>query len=131
MADLFPTKPLSPHLSVYRISWLMAASIVHRITGASNYFGMALVAWWLASLALGPDAYQHFADFALRWPGRLIVFGYTWSLVHHMFGGFRYLIWDTGRDLEIHVARRMAIVNFIGSIVLTIILWALGTGVHL
>ena len=29
--------------------------------------------------------------------GRLILFGYTWALMHHMLGGIRHLIWDTGR----------------------------------
>ena len=28
--------------------------------------------------------------------GRLILFGYTWALIHHMLGGIRHLIWDLG-----------------------------------
>ena len=32
--------------------------------------------------------------------GRLILFGYTWALIHHMLGGIRHLIWDTGRGFE-------------------------------
>ena len=31
--------------------------------------------------------------------GRLILFGYTWALIHHMLGGIRHLIWDTGHGL--------------------------------
>ena len=27
--------------------------------------------------------------------GRLVLFGYTWALIHHMLGGIRHLIWDT------------------------------------
>ena len=32
--------------------------------------------------------------------GRLILFGYTWALIHHMLGGIRHLIWDTGHGFE-------------------------------
>ena len=27
----------------------------------------------------------------------LVLLGYTWALIHHMLGGIRHLIWDTGR----------------------------------
>ena len=50
-----PDRPLSPHLQIYRLSWTMAMSIVHRITGAANYFGAALVAIWLVAMASGPS----------------------------------------------------------------------------
>ena len=32
----------------------------------------------------------------------LILFGYTWALIHHMLGGIRHLIWDTGRGFGPH-----------------------------
>ncbi len=32
--------------------------------------------------------------------GRLILFGYTWALIHHMLGGIRHLIWDAGYGFE-------------------------------
>ena len=28
--------------------------------------------------------------------GRLVLFGYTWALLHHMLGGMKHLVWDTG-----------------------------------
>lgn len=125
MAELFPQKPTAPHLSVYRMTWLMLSSIMHRITGAAMYFGMLLVAWFLLSLALGPDSYRYFFDFSRHIVGRLILFGYSWVILHHLLGGIRYLIWDTGHALEIHAARRMAIANWIGSFFLVLMLWAL------
>ena len=75
----------------------MVMSIVHRITGGALYFGTLLLAWWLLAAASGPNAYATFQWFMGKLIGRLVLFGYTWALIHHMLGGIRHLIWDTGR----------------------------------
>jgi len=49
-------RPLSPHLQVYRWTWTMAMSVLHRVTGTGLYMGIALFAIWLVSLAAGPRA---------------------------------------------------------------------------
>ena len=67
----------------------------HRISGAALYFGMLLIAWWLVAAASGPNAYANFEWFMGSLIGRLVLFGYTWALLHHMLGGVRHLIWDT------------------------------------
>ena len=50
-------RPLSPHLTIYRLTLTMMMSIVHRITGAALYVGTLLVAWWLFAAASGPNGY--------------------------------------------------------------------------
>jgi len=117
------SKPLSPHLSIYRFSWLMTGSIIHRLTGAALYVGTLILLWGLIALNLGPEAYQSFYDCAQSLIGILILLGYTWALTHHALGGLRHLIWDTGRALSVPVARALAIANFIGSIALTLLIW--------
>ena len=72
----------------------MMMSIVHRITGAALYFGTLLLVWWLIAAAAGPNAYAAVQWFMETLLGRLILFGYTWALIHHMLGGIRHLIWD-------------------------------------
>jgi succinate dehydrogenase / fumarate reductase cytochrome b subunit len=119
------TRPLSPHLSIYKFTWLMMASIIHRMTGAALYFGTLLVLWGLLALNLGPEAYQFFFTCAHSLAGKLVLFGYTWALMHHALGGVRHLIWDTGRGLSVPVAKKLAIANFIGSIALTCFIWFL------
>jgi succinate dehydrogenase / fumarate reductase, cytochrome b subunit len=121
-----PARPLSPHLSIYRLTPTMAMSIVHRITGAANYFGVLLVAWWLLSAAIGEHAFAIANGFFASWVGRLILFGYTWSLVHHMFGGIRHLVWDTGRGLEKSTSRRFAQASIVASVLFTLIIWIVG-----
>jgi succinate dehydrogenase / fumarate reductase, cytochrome b subunit len=118
-------RPLSPHLQIYRPMLTMMMSIVHRMTGIALYFGTLLLAWWLNSAA-GPNGYAKFASIANSWIGRLILFGYTWALIHHMLGGIRHLIWDTGRGLGPIERERLVTANLIGSIAITLILWIVG-----
>lgn len=93
-------RPLSPHLQIYRFTVTMAMSIIHRITGAALYFGTVLIALWLAAAAFGPDSYALFQTVAGSILGRLVLFGYTWALLHHLFSGMRYLVWDNINAFE-------------------------------
>ena len=119
-------RPLSPHLTIYRPAITMTMSIVHRITGGALYFGTLLVAWWLTAAA-GPQYYFDFVNGIFgSWFGRLVLFGYTWALMHHMAGGIRHLIWDTGVGLEKHTASKIAWATLAVSVVLTILVWVVG-----
>jgi succinate dehydrogenase / fumarate reductase, cytochrome b subunit len=118
-------RPLSPHLQIYRPMLTMMMSIVHRITGVGLYFGTLLLAWWLISVA-SPNGYARFEWFADSWIGRLILFGYTWALIHHMLGGVRHLIWDTGRGFGPSEREWLVAANLIGSIAITLVLWIVG-----
>ena len=119
-------RPLSPHLSVYRWPVTMTVSILHRMTGGALYFGTLLVAWWLIAAATSENQFNIASAVFGSWLGRLVLFGYTWVLIHHMLGGIRHLIWDTGEGLEKHTASKLAWANIAGSIVLTVLVWIAG-----
>ena len=121
-----PARPLSPHLQIYRPMLTMMMSIVHRITGAGLYFGMLILAWWLLAAASGPNAYAKFQWFMETLIGRLILFGYTWALIHHMLGGIRHLIWDTGHGFGAHEREWLARATIVGSVSLTLLIWVVG-----
>ena len=119
-------RPLSPHLQIYSWPITMLMSIAHRATGMALYFGTLLVAWWLTAASSGPKPYADVQWFMNTWIGKLILLGYTWALIHHMLGGIRHLIWDTGRGFEPGEREWLAGATLAGSIVLTIILWLFG-----
>ena len=119
-------RPLSPHLSAYRMTLTMMMSIVHRITGGALYVGSLLLAWWLLAAASGPNAYATFQSVASSFIGRIVLLGYTWALVHHMLGGLRHLVWDTGHGFGPAEREWLARANLAGSIALTIVLWIVG-----
>jgi succinate dehydrogenase / fumarate reductase, cytochrome b subunit len=55
--------------------------------------------------------------------GYLILFGYTWILMHHMLGGVRHLVWDFGYGMEADQRIAMARFTLIGSVALTLAIW--------
>jgi succinate dehydrogenase / fumarate reductase cytochrome b subunit len=119
-------RPLSPHLQIYRPMLTMMMSIFHRITGASLAVGFALLTWWLVAIIMGPEAYATVADFFGSLVGRLLLFLFTWALIHHMLGGIRHLIWDTGHALDKTSIEVAAWLTIITSIVLTVLIWVAG-----
>jgi len=101
----------------------MVASILHRATGAALYFGTLLIAWWLVAAAAGPGAFAWANGFLSSWFGLLILFGYTWVLMHHMLGGVRHFLWDIGLFDSKPVSTRLAYATFVGSAALTVLIW--------
>ena len=127
--DTRANRPLSPHLQVYRPLFTMMMSIMHRITGTALYFGTLLVVYWLLAAATGPESYNTAMGLFGSLLGRLILFGFTWALLHHMLGGLRHFIWDTGRGLDEVGRNWLARATLAGSLSLTLILWIIGYAV--
>jgi succinate dehydrogenase / fumarate reductase cytochrome b subunit len=116
-------RPLSPHLQIYRLQINMVMSILHRITGAALYVGSLLAAWWLVAAAIGPDYFAYVNGLLATWPGMVVLVGYSWALIHHMLGGLRHFIWDTGSGLDIPSVDLLSWGTIVLSVLLTVALW--------
>jgi succinate dehydrogenase / fumarate reductase cytochrome b subunit len=117
------SRPLSPHIQIYRWPRTMAMSIAHRVTGAALYVGTILLVWWLVAAASGPR-YFHFVNGLLgSWIGLIVLFGYSWALIHHALGGVRHFIWDTGSGLDIASVDLLSWGTIVMSVLLTAGLW--------
>ena len=116
-------RPLSPHLSVYRPLINMVMSIFHRITGVALYFGSLLLAWWLLAAATGPDYFAFVNGLFATWLGKAVIVGYSWALIHHMLGGIRHFIWDTGAGLDIASVDLLSWSTIVFSVLMTGGLW--------
>jgi succinate dehydrogenase / fumarate reductase, cytochrome b subunit len=127
MAD---SRPLSPHIQIYRPMLTMMMSIMHRITGVALSLGMILLVWWLSAAAISDNYFALVQGFFAHWFGRLIMFGFTWALVHHALGGLRHFVWDTGRGFDLKHVEWLVRANVVGSILLTLLLWIIGYGVR-
>jgi succinate dehydrogenase cytochrome b subunit len=119
-------RPLSPHLQIYRPMLTMVMSMAHRISGAALAIGFALFAWWLIAVSLGPQAYARVDGFFGSLPGEVLLFLFTWALIHHMLGGIRHLIWDTVHCLDKASIETFALATIIGSTTLNVLLWIAG-----
>jgi succinate dehydrogenase / fumarate reductase cytochrome b subunit len=102
----------------------MVMSVLHRITGIGLYAGTILVAIWLAAAAFSPSAFSTVNWAFGTWLGQLVLFGYTWAFLHHLLGGLRHMVWDTGAGLTRGPRNALALATIVGSGGLTLLLWA-------
>ena len=118
------SRPLSPHLGVYKFMYTMVLSILHRITGVVSTFGLLLFVWWLMALASGPQAYARAMSYLASPLGKLVLAGFAFAFVYHFCNGIRHMIWDTGRGLERAETRRSGAVMVVAAVILTaLVLW--------
>lgn len=115
------SRPLSPHLTIYRPQMTAISSIFVRLTGNALIVGALLVVWWLLAASTS-SGYYALADAVITsWIGDLVMTLSLWALWFHALGGLRHLIWDTGRALDVETSERMGWGMFVGSFVLTLL----------
>ncbi|HEU4857111.1 MAG TPA: succinate dehydrogenase, cytochrome b556 subunit [Rhodanobacteraceae bacterium] len=125
------TRPLSPHLGIYRWRVNMLQSTLHRLTGLFLSLGALLVAWGLIAAATSGTAWDVFAGFCGSWIGMILLFLWTWSLLFHLCNGCYHLLHDMGRDFgpprrdrtHAPVYWKTGVGVIAASIVLTVLVW--------
>lgn len=120
-----PSRPLSPHLQIYRLPLVAVLSITHRITGMANLAGTVLLTIWLLSAAWSDACFTWVQGFMGSWLGQLMLVGWTLSLSYHLLNGVRHLFWDAGRGFDLKTAYASGRAVVVGAFVLTGILWAI------
>ncbi len=118
------TRPLSPHMTIYRWPVTMMTSITHRATGVGLSVGAVILAWWLVSISNGPEGWQNFHALSDTPIGLVVVFGLTWSLVYHFLNGVRHLAWDLGYGFDKKDAERNSVIIFALSIIGALLIFA-------
>ena len=124
--DMARTRPLSPHLQVYRLPLLALLSISHRATGVLLAAGSLALVYWLTAVASGPDAFSEAQAILGSLPGRAFLLVLTFSLFYHLSNGIRHLFWDAGLGFELRTAHASGVLVIVAAVVLTLIAWALG-----
>ena len=96
-----PTRPLSPHLSVYRMSrYTLATSIANRFSGVALSAGLLLLVYWLMAVAGGARTYARALRVLSAPLTQLIYAALIVAFCYHLVAGLRHLVWDTGHALE-------------------------------
>ncbi len=121
-------RPLSPHLSIYKVELPMLLSGLHRITGIALSVGSLLLVAWIESAVYSAEAFATLNRFLGSFIGQLMLFGWTFSLIYHSVSGVRHLLWDTGRLLEVKQIHSSSKIVVAITIVLTLLAWILGGG---
>ena len=123
-------RPMSPHLQVYRWQITMTMSILHRVTGVAITVGAFALACWLLALASGGEHYARAAALLASPFGKLLLFGFSLSLVYHLLTGIRHLLWDMGWGFEIPEFYRSGWTVVVLTIVFTAAIWFAALKVH-
>lgn len=120
------SRPLSPHLQVYRLPLPALMSISHRATGVLLAAGSLVLVYWLAAVASGPDAFAEAQALLGSLPGRALLLLLTFSLFYHLGNGIRHLFWDAGAGFKLRTAHASGVAVIVAAVVLTLAAWALG-----
>ena len=118
-------RPLSPHLQIYSPLLTMMMSIAHRITGGALYVGALLLVWFLIALAAGPGPFATVSAVYGSFIGQIILFLFTWALFHHLLGGIRHFLWDSGYGMDHPEREYLAQGTLIGGILLACLVWVI------
>jgi succinate dehydrogenase / fumarate reductase cytochrome b subunit len=119
-----PSRPLSPHLTIWRWGPHMLVSILHRMTGIGlATVGAAGFVWWLVAAASGSEAYESFSGWATSWIGIFFAVGLSWAFFQHLLSGLRHFVLDMGAGYELDTNKFWATMTLAGSIVLTSLFW--------
>ncbi len=124
-------RPLSPHLSVYRMRrYTLLTSITNRATGLVLSAGLILLVYWLVAVAGGAEAYRGARQVLSLGVLKAVYVILLAAFSYHLIAGIRHLIWDTGAGLERAQAKRSAAIVAIASLLLLAGLawWALHGG---
>jgi succinate dehydrogenase / fumarate reductase, cytochrome b subunit len=118
-----PSRPLSPHLSVYRMSrYTLATSIFNRLTGVGLSIGLLLLTGWLMAAAGGERSYARALRLLSSLPAKVVYALLIVAFCYHLVAGIRHLVWDTGHGLERAQSQRSAYLVVAVSIVLMLVI---------
>lgn len=120
------SRPISPHLQIYRQPLTAVTSILHRITGIFLALGVVPLVGWLVAAAAGPAWFDCAQQVAGSIIGRTLLFLWTGAFFYHLLNGLRHLAWDAGWGFELPTAYRTGWTVFVLTGVLTIVAWGLG-----
>ncbi len=124
------TRPLSPHLQVWRFHATMLASITQRFTGMGMYFGTFLIAAWLIALASGPECYAFVEGIITSLFGKIVLFFWAFAVLFHFANGIRHMLWDgPGIGFSPKVASQVSIFNYAFAIIGAAVLIFVTSGV--
>jgi len=117
------SRPLSPHLGIYRWQISMVLSILHRITGLALFAGTALMMIWLWSAAYAPAFYVTLHSYLASPLGKLCLFGWTLAFYYHLGNGIRHLFWDIGKGFSLPAMTRSGWAVIIFTLLMTAATW--------
>lgn len=121
-------RPISPHLTIYKLQITNTLSIFHRITGGILSIVLCFFVIVLKMLNFHLSSYlvysviytvNQFSGFIFFIAGFFLIL----FLFYHLFAGVRHLVWDAGYALEIENVYLSGYIMVGLTFLLTFIVW--------
>ncbi len=122
------SRPLSPHLQIYRPQLTSILSITHRGTGIFLSLGAIVLAYWLMSIAGGEASYTAARECLGSVPGKLLLGAWSFSFYFHLCNGIRHLFWDVGLGFELKSVYASGYAVVAASVLMTVLTWVVALG---
>jgi succinate dehydrogenase / fumarate reductase, cytochrome b subunit len=124
-----PTRPLSPHLFVYKLKYTLVSSILNRLTGLGLSVGLIALTYWLLAVAGGARTQARAQSLLCTPVMKLFLAAMVIAFCYHLVAGIRHLVWDTGRGLERTTSQRSAwLVGLVSVLLMLLIGYCLWRG---
>ncbi len=117
--------PLSPHLQVYRWHISSLLSITNRIIGIVNFFAIIFLSVLLIFFDIGSQSLQIFFNSFIS---KFLILFLCWSFSFQILNEIRHLAWDIGYGFDLKISQITGIITLIGSFVLAILFYLIGSG---
>lgn len=126
----YKNRPISPHLSIYKMQLTSGLSILHRITGAYLYLGLIALAWTIFVAVYFPYIIEDISEYiyscaVFKLLFKFMLFSWSFSLFYHQLNGIRHLFWDIGKGFDLKTTYLSGKIVLALSITLTIFCWYL------
>ncbi len=117
------SRPISPHLQVYRLPITGIISISHRMTGVMLSVGLIFFVYLLYVILAGAESYLAMQLIMQNGLFKLMYWGFIYALLFHCCHGIRHLMWDAGKGFGRETLNQYAIIELVISLVLTLIIF--------
>ena len=116
------SRPKYLNLLQIRLPITGIASIYHRVTGLLLFLAIPVSLYLLQlSLSASSGFNEALSFFSLAWVKLLLIL-LTWSFVHHLFAGIRFLLIDQNIGINLASARMSAWLVVIAAVIVTVII---------
>ena len=120
--DIKKSRPISPHLSIYKPQISSVLSIGHRLSGIGLFFALAAFCWWFIMWVFSKFE-PCYLDMLDSWWVKVPLILASYGFFYHLCTGIRHLVWDTGRGFSICAINYSGWLAVVASIALMIIYW--------
>lgn len=122
LIEIHMTRPISPHLSIYKPQITSVFSILHRMTGVYMFVFLVLLALtlFICNRSNSFLNYSMIENISLLY--YIVIIGvsvFTLCLSYHVCCGIRYLFWSCGIGVNLHSTKQSAVFITIATLLIS------------